>query len=137
MNKSYIINTVIVFVVWMIGSFIVHGALLGNDYTSAPSLYRSDEDSSQLMHLMLLAHLVMAAALVAIYKRGIDVDKPWLNQGINFALLVILLTSLPTYTIYYVVQPMPGILAVKQIIFESILLVGLGILVAFLHRKDS
>ena len=137
MNKSYLINTVILFVIWMIGSFIVHGTLLHGDYQSASALYRSDTDSQQYMHLMLLAHVMLAAALVAIYKRGIDSGKPWLGQGINFALLIICLTIIPTYTIYYVVQPMPGILAIKQIIFESILMIGLGVLLGFLHRNDS
>jgi len=40
----------------------------------------------------------------------------------------------PTYLIYYCVQPMPGELVVKQIIFDGILMVILGVLVAWAYR---
>jgi hypothetical protein len=43
----------------------------------------------------------------------------------------------PTYTIYYVVQPMPGMLVVKQIVFDGILLVALGVAVAFAYRAEG
>ena len=39
--------------------------------------------------------------------------------------------------IYYVVQPTPGMIAVKQIIFDSVLLVVLGIVVAFLNKPQE
>ena len=38
--------------------------------------------------------------------------------------------------IYYVVQPMPGQVAVKQIVFDGILVTALGLLVAFLYRGE-
>jgi hypothetical protein len=36
--------------------------------------------------------------------------------------------------IYYVVQPMPGFHVVKQIVFDGILVVILGLIVAFMYR---
>ncbi len=39
--------------------------------------------------------------------------------------------------IYYVVQPMPGMLAVKQIVFDTILTLVLGAIVAFLYRAQG
>ena len=36
--------------------------------------------------------------------------------------------------IYYVVQPMPGGVVLRQMIFDSALIVALGVLVAWLHR---
>jgi hypothetical protein len=52
----------------------------------------------------------------------------------RFGLAVALLGIVPTYIIYYVVQPMPGQTAVKQMVFDGILVMALGVLVAFLHR---
>jgi hypothetical protein len=60
-----------------------------------------------------------------------------LPQGIRFGVAVALLTSVPTYIIYFVVQPMPGNVVVKQIIFESALMVILGIIVAWLYRLKT
>lgn len=133
MNKKFIISTLILFVVSMIGGIVVHGVLLGADYAKLPSLYRVEADSQQYLPFMLLAHLLLAGALVWIYTRGMEA-KPWLNQGLRFGIAVALLTVVPTYLIYFAVQPMPGMLAMKQIIFDGIRMLLLGVVVAFLYR---
>jgi hypothetical protein len=134
MGKRFLIAWVVVFVAWMAGSFVVHGLLLGADYASLPNLFRPEAESSTLFPLMLLAHAILAGALVWIYARGVE-DTPWMGQGVRFGLAVSLLTIVPTYMIYYVVQPMPGALVVKQIVYDGILVVLLGLLVAYLYRK--
>jgi hypothetical protein len=85
---------------------------------------------------MLLAHVIMAGALAWIYARGVE-PGPWLPHGIRFGIAIALLTVVPWYLIYYVVQPMPGALAVKQIVFSSILLIALGIVAAFLNKPRT
>jgi hypothetical protein len=134
MNKRFIMAWIIVFVAWMAGSFVVHGLLLGADYASLPNLFRPEAEAGKLFPLMLLAHAILAGALVWIYARGVE-DTPWVGQGVRFGLAVALLTVVPTYLIYYVVQPMPGAMVVKQIVYDGILLVLLGLLVAYLYRK--
>lgn len=137
MNKKFFIAWVVIFIVWMVGSFIVHGTLLHTDYAKLPNLVRSEADSQQYFPLMILAHVIMSAALVWIYARGAEA-KPWLPQGLRFGMVIALLTIVPTYMIYYVVQPMPGMHVVKQIIFDGILMLLLGAVVAFLYRgKES
>jgi hypothetical protein len=37
--------------------------------------------------------------------------------------------------IYYVVQPMPGLHVVKQIVFDGILILILGVIAAFIYRQ--
>ncbi len=133
MNKRFVIAWIAVFVLWMAGSFLVHGVLLGADYKSVPNLFRTEAESQQLFPLMLLAHAILAGAFVWIYARGVE-DAPWTGQGLRFGLAVALLTVVPTYIIYHVVQPMPGAIAVKQILFDGVLLLLLGLLVAYLHR---
>lgn len=56
-------------------------------------------------------------------------------DGVQLALAF--LSVIPTYTIYYVVQPTPGELTVKQIIFDGLLSPILGITVAFMYRKSG
>jgi hypothetical protein len=134
MNKRFFVAWAVVFVVWMVGSFVVHGALLHGDYAKLPNLFRPEADAQQYFPLMIVAHVILAGAFAWIYARGAEA-KPWLPQGLRFGLAVALLTIVPTYIIYYVVQPMPGMLVIKQIVFDSILLLVLGAVVAFLHRN--
>lgn len=136
MNKKFIISTLIMFVVWMVGGIVVHGVLLGADYAKLTSLYRPEADQQQYFPFMLMAHLIVAGALVRIYTRGMEA-KPWLNQGLRFGFVVALLTIVPTYMIYYAVQPLPGMMVVKQIIFDGIWTLLLGAVVAFLYRNHQ
>jgi hypothetical protein len=56
---------------------------------------------------------------------------------VRFGVAVALLTIVPTYLIYFVVQPMPADVVGKQIVFDGILTVILGMLVAWLYRNKA
>jgi len=58
-------------------------------------------------------------------------------QGVRFGFAVALLTVVPTYTIYFVVQPMPGAVVIKQIICDGAVLLILGMIVAWLYRDAA
>src|ERR1700720_4249356 len=134
MNKTFFIAWVVIFVAWMAGSFAVHGTLLHDDYTKLAGLFRSEAEAQPYFPLMILAHVILSGAFVWIYSRGVEA-LPWLPQGIRFGLAVALLTIVPTYTIYYVVQPMPGMTAVKQMVFDGILILILWVILAFMYRQ--
>src|SRR4051812_42006498 len=134
MNKRFLIAWVVVVIAWFMGSFVVHGVLLHADYLALPNLFRTEADSQAYFPYMILAHVILSGAFVWIYARGVEA-KPWLPQGLRFGGAVALLTVVPTYMIYYVVQPMPGATVVKQIVFDGILIVLLGAVVAFMPRS--
>ncbi len=136
MNAKFFIAWLVVYVVWMAGSFVVHGLLLDDDYAKLPGLFRPEAEAQNYFPLMILAHVIMSGALVWIYSRGVEA-KPWLAQGLRFGIAVALLTVVPTYLIYYVVQPMPGALVAKQIVFDGVLLIILGAVSAFMLRQPA
>jgi hypothetical protein len=136
MNRRFLIGWGVVFVAWMVGSFIVHGTLLHDDYARLPNLFRPEAEAQQYFHLMILAHVILAGAFVWIYSRGVE-SRPWPAQGLRFGAAVALLTAVPMYTIYYVVQPMPGPHVVKQIVFDGLLILVLGLIVAWVYRPAA
>jgi len=131
MNKRFLISWGVVFVAWMVGSFVVHGILLNESYGELPNLFRTEEETQAHMHWMLIAHLIMAGAFVWIYRRGRQ-DKPPLLQGLRYGVAVALLVPIPMYMIYYVVQPLTPQLVIGQMIGDSVLIAALGVLAAFL-----
>ncbi|MGH8251161.1 MAG: hypothetical protein ACREVI_10785 [Steroidobacteraceae bacterium] len=135
MNKKFYIAWIVMFVVYMAGGILVHGVLLHDDYM-ATGMMRPEAEAQSMMHWMLLAHVLMAGAFTWIYARGVEA-KPWLGQGLRFGLAVALLTAIPMYMIYYVVQPTPGELALKQMVFATIWTLILGVTVAFLYRDQG
>jgi hypothetical protein len=135
-NRKFVFAWVAVFLVWMFGSFLVHGTLLRNDYAQLPNLFRPEAEAATYFPLMILAHVILAAAFVWIYSRGVE-DAPWVPQGLRFGVAVACLTVIPTYTIYYVVQPMPGVLVGKQMVFDGILVIILGGVAASFYRRPA
>ena len=136
MNKTFVVAWVVVFIVVMLSGFVVHGMLLGADYAKLPNMFRPQAEGQQYMPFLILAHVIWAAAFVWIYARGAEA-KPWVGQGIRYGIVIALLTAVPTYLIYYAVQPMPGVHVVKQIVFESVAHVIQGIVVAWFYRNSG
>ncbi len=134
MNKKFLVAWLVLFILYMAGGFVIHGMLLADEYL-ATGLMRPEAEAQKLMHLMVLAHVLMAGAFTWIYARGVE-NKPWLGQGLRFGLAVAVL-FVPIYIIYYVVQPTPGVLAVRQIAYDTILTLILGATVAWLYRGQG
>lgn len=133
MNKKFIVAWIVLFVLWLLGDFLIHGVLLHADYAQLPNLYRPEADAQRYFPFMLLAHLIMAGAFVWIFARGVEA-KPWLAQGVRFGIAVALLAVAPIYLIYYAVQPLPSGLVVRQILCDGVLTVLLGVVAAWLYR---
>ncbi len=114
--------------------FIVHGALLASDYSALTALFRTPADSQNYMPFMMLAHLLQSFAYTWVYRQGISTREPALAQGIRFGIAMGFITAVPIYLYYYAVQPMPGGLIVKQIIYEFIAVIVKGVAIALLNR---
>lgn len=138
MNKRFVISVVVLFVVSMLFGFGVHGFLLNPDYTQLANrgVYRIPSDAAPLMPYMFAANLIFAIGLTWIYRAGRD-NRPWLGQGLRFGLAVAVLSTIPTYLIYYVVTPLPSDLVAKQIVLDTMVMVVLGIVTAFVNRDPA
>jgi len=136
MSKKFLIAWIVLFVAWFLGSFVVHGVVLSSDYMQLTNLFRAEADARRYFPLMIVAHLLLSGAFVWIYSRGAEA-KPWMAQGVRFGLAVALLTVVPTYMIYFVVQPMPGDVVIKQIVCDGVLTIILGVIVAWLYRPSQ
>jgi hypothetical protein len=120
----------------MVGSFLVHSLWLGPTYQTMTTMMRPMAEQEAMMHFMLIAHLLMAAAFVWVYQRGNE-DKPWVQQGIRFGIAIALLSSIPFFMIYYTVQQTPAALAINQSIGDTVVLIAVGLVTAFLNKKTA
>ena len=134
MNKKFILSVVALFVVSMLLGVLVHGFLLAGDYQALGPVMRAPEDAQGYFGWMIAAHIAMSIGLTGIYRRGHEAGKPWLGQGVRFGLWMALVMTVGVYLIYYAVQPMPGMLVLKQIVFDAIAVVILGITLAAVNK---
>jgi hypothetical protein len=133
MNRKSLVSVVVIFILSMIIGFLVHGLLLGRDYAQLSSLFRPEDGQKAYFPYLLLAHVLFAVGFVWIYLKGKEA-RPWLSQGFRYGIAIAVLVTMPTYLIYYAVQPLPGALVTKQIVFDTVGVVLLGIVVAWLSK---
>jgi hypothetical protein len=131
-SRKCIISAVTMFIMAWALSFFVHGVLLSADYAATPGM-RKPEDTHALMHWMILAQALFGAAFAWVYYQGKE-DKPWLAQGLRFGIAMACLTIIPTYLIYHVVTPIAFAVAIKQIVYDTIRLLLMGVTVAWINR---
>ena len=136
MDIKFWISGVVSFILMMAAGFVIHGMLLHDDYLQT-KLFRSPEGSETYFPYMLLAHILMGFAFAWIYRQGISPGESWVSQGIRFGAAISLLMTIPMYLIYYAVQPMPGMLVAKQIIFDVIAVLITAVVVAFINKTPG
>ena len=83
---------------------------------------------------MLLADALMGFGLTWIYVKGREAGKPPLAQGVRFGMAIAVLMTVPMYLIYYAVQPWPGAVVVKQIVYDGIGVLVKGVVVALINQ---
>jgi hypothetical protein len=135
MDKRFAISLAAMFVMFMGLGFLIHATLLAHDYGQVPNLFRTDQDQMNYFPYMLVAHAIAAFAFVWLFRRFQE-DTPYLTQGIRYGLAVAALMIVPKFLIYYAVQPMPAITVAKQIVFDTVGLVLMGIVVARLNAAS-
>jgi hypothetical protein len=131
--KRFVLSVVVMFVMLLVFGFLVHGLLLSSEYRQLPSMMRNDADSLAHMPYMMIGQLFFAVAFVWIYQRGKE-DKPFVAQGVRYGLAMAALTVVAKFLIYFAVQQEPAMLAVKQIVFDSIAVVLMGIVLAAMNK---
>ena len=133
MNKKFAISVAVMFVMAMLFGMLVHGMLLHDEYRKLGSLMRSEAEAQKLFGLMVFAHLLIAIGFTWIYVKGKEA-RGWLGQGVRYGVAVAVMMTIPTYLIYYVVMPFPSDLVAQQIVFDTIGLIAMGIVLAWINR---
>ena len=134
MGARFWISGVVTFVVIMTGGFLIHGAILHADYAALPNLMRAEADAQGHFHWMFVANLMMGFAFTWIYRKGREPGRPWLGQGLRFGVALACAFAIPMYLIYYVVQPWPESIAIKQIGMETVMALVTGVVLAAINR---
>lgn len=137
MDKRFWISGVVMSIAALLLGFVVHAVLLKSDYMALGAMYRSEAESQNYFHYMLIAHVLIGFAMTWIYRQGVDGGRGPVGQGLRFGLAMALFSTVPGYLIYYAVEQLPSSLVVKQIAFAGVGMLLLGVLVAFLNPRRA
>ena len=134
MNTKFIVSSLVMGFASLMQGFLVHALALHNDYARLPQLYRPESQQQGQFGYMLLAHLLIGIGLTWVYRRGHEAGKGVLVQGARFGAAIAVLSTIPHFLIYFAVQPVPSDLVAQQIVFDSIGMLVLGVIVAWLNK---
>lgn len=135
--KAFVISALALAVLSLLLGFVVHATLLQDEYLKLPALFRQQADAQNYFPFMLLAHLLIGIGMTWIYRQGHAPGQPWPAQGVRFGIAWGIGMTLPLYLIYYAVQPMPSALVTKQILFDGVAIIIMGLACAFLNRNAN
>ena len=137
MNTKFIVSSLVMAVASLITGFLIHAVALHSAYASLPNLYRSESSQMEYMPFMLLHHLLIGIGLTWIYRCGLGhwTGKGFLEQGVRFGLAIAVVSTIPTFLIYFAVQPIPSDVVKVQIILSSASMGLLGMIVAWLNKS--
>jgi hypothetical protein len=136
MGKRFWISVAVMFLLLTAFGYLVHGVLLMGDYARLSSLYRSPEEQLRHFAWIPLANLLTAFVFVWVYRRGQE-DSPPVAQGLRYGLAVAALVTIPRFLTYYSIQPVPGGLVSRQILYDTTMFVLMGVVLAFLNQRDG
>lgn len=134
MDRKSLLATAAAFATSFVLSFVLHGLVLAGDYNTLLAVYRGPQFRPATFAVLVLAQALMAAAMVAVYRYGRE-GRPYLGQGVRFGLMAAGLSVIPHYMINYAVTNIPAVLAVEQIVLETVKVVAMGIVVAWVYRQ--
>ena len=133
-NKRFILTVIAVFIVASVLGMVIHAVLLGPEYAKVPNLYRGKD--SMLLFWIHLGYLAFAIGATWIYSKGVEANRPWMGQGLRFGLALWLVLAVPSFVIAYAVQPVPSSLMLKQVGYELVGKLLIGLVIAAIYRKS-
>ncbi len=136
MNIKFVLAGIAGFLISLIGGFVFHGMILQGDYAQLGPIMRTMDDQQAHLPFMLLSHLIKGFAFAWVYSKGLTAVAPALTQGLKFGVATCFLVTIPLYLVYYAVEPLPGMLVGKQIVFDSITMILMGVVVSMIIKPS-
>ena len=137
MGGRFWISVVVMSVLALANGFVVHGMLLHDDYSRLPNLLRPEAEAQGYFMWMLLADALKGFGFTWIYVKGREAGRPAVGQGLRFGIAIAVLMIIPMYLIYYAVQPWPGAVVAKQIVYDVIGVLVMGLVVALINQSPK
>ncbi|RQV99026.1 MAG: DUF2177 family protein [Calditrichaeota bacterium] len=131
MARKLLLATLVVFIVWTVLDFVIHGLLLQSAYEGSMQLWRPMPEMKT--GLMYLVRLVAALVFVTIYVRLISPKN--MKNGLYYGLLFGLGTGISMGYGTYSVQPIPYIMALTWFLGTLVEAILGGVLTALIVKE--
>lgn len=101
-NKSYLVASLIVFLVLVVTDFIIHGVVMKGMYEATASLWRTEPEMQSLFPFMILGQAIVAFTFTRLFAHGHQ--GKGIPEGICFGIMMSVFSS-GHHLIMYSVTP--------------------------------
>ena len=133
-TKRWLLASVAVFVVIGVLEFLVHGVLLSGLYKQTASVWRAEAEMGRMIWIFWAGYLVFAPFFTLIYVKGYEKGKPGLGQGFRFGLYVGAMLSVMNGFAWYVILPIPLVLAFYWFLATLVEFIIVGVVAGLAYR---
>ncbi|MEX2495507.1 MAG: hypothetical protein WD448_05420 [Woeseia sp.] len=135
MNKTFWIGFIVVYIVWQAISFVVHGIMLGDTYTSMWAVFRPEAQLNSMMWMMYLSSALYLFLFCYIFTKGYE--GKGIGEGLRFGLLMGLFFSIPMAIDSYVAYPLTENLAVIWFVTGVVSFMIVGAIFAAIYKPGT
>lgn len=127
-TKRWLWASIAVFAVTAISDFLIHGVLLSDVYRQTASVWRPSVEARQLTWIFFVGYLIFAPFFTLVYTKGYESSKSGFGQGLRFGLYLGAMLSVLNSYAWYVVLPIPLVIACYWFaaIFVQFILAGIA-----------
>jgi hypothetical protein len=134
-NRTFWIGFIVVYVVWQVIGFVVHGIMLGDTYRALWGVFRPEAEMNGMMWMMFLSSALYLLLFCYIFTKGYE--GKGIGEGLRFGLLMGLFLSIPSALDQYVVYPLPPDLPAIWLVSGVISFMIAGAIFAAIYKPDS
>ncbi|MBD3223779.1 MAG: hypothetical protein GF313_03570 [Caldithrix sp.] len=131
--KRILMATIIVYIVYEVINFIVHGVILSGAYQTMADTWRTDMQSK--MWVMYIGDIIFALFFVVIFAKGYE--GKGLMEGIRYGLLMSGFVIIPGMLAQYSVYEVTFVLTLQWIVFGFIKLIIIGMITALIYKPQE
>jgi len=121
-------------VVFVALEFLVHGCLLSGVYKETESVWRLESEMKSLFGLMIAAQFVFGVFFGIVFAQGYEPRRAPVGQGFRYGLIMGAMLAPMNSLVWYVLLPIPMMLAVYWLLAGFFEMVVLGIVASFVYK---
>ena len=135
MNKTFWIGFIVVYIVWQVIGFLVHGIMLQDTYASMWQVFRAESEMNSMMWMMFLSSALYLLLFCYIFTKGYE--GKGVGEGIRYGLLMGLFMSIPMAMDQYVVYPITANLAMIWFVGGVVSFMIAGAIFAAIYKPSE
>jgi hypothetical protein len=134
-NKTFWIGFIVVYIVWQVIGFVVHGVMLADTYTNMWQVFRPEAEVNSMMWLMFVSSAFYLLLFCYIFTKGYE--GKGIGEGLRFGLLMGLFMSIPMALDQYALYPISSNIAVIWFVSGLLSFMIVGAVFAAIYKPSE